>query len=149
MKLLYILFFVLIGMCGSQGTNDNSASNDDQSETGIFAEVMPTSEGKSFNIDVLVYLDIIEVVDGHKIHGFGKKPLDIKDATLDKKPMQSIDRPVNTKSYSVTIERLNADFKMRFEIDGKKYKADFQLTPDDLNKRKTVAVLLSDDKEDK
>jgi len=149
MKLLCILLFILIGTCSSNSTNDNSVSNDSPPETGIFAEVTPTAQAKGYSVDVLVYLDIVEVVDGHKIHGFGKKPLEIKDATVDKKPMQSIDRPLNTKSYSVTVDNLDTNFKMRFEMDGKKYKADFHLTPDDLNKNKTVTVLLSDDKEDK
>lgn len=148
MKLLYILVFLLVAMCGDHPSNNNAAANSPD-EDGIFAEVLTYPEGKRFGIDVLIYLDIIEIVDGHKIHGFGKKPLEVKNPTIDENPLEIHERPANTRSYETAVDQLDRDFKLRFEMNGKKYLTVFRLSPDDLSKAKTVAVHVVNEKDDK
>jgi len=140
MKILYFVFLILLGTCSNDNSNGKPASGNNPPDDRIMAEIAPTSRGGQFDIEVFVYLDISEIVDGHEIRGFGKKPLTVKDASIDKNPMRTVERPTNITSYVATVDRIDQDLKITFEMNGKKYAGTFALTPDDLGKRKTVNV---------
>ena len=140
MKTLYFLFLILLGTCSSDNSNSKPAPGNNPADDRIMAEIAPISHGNQFDIQVFFYLDISEIVDGHEIRGFGKKPLTVKDPSIDKKPMRSVERPTNITSYVATVDRIDQDLKIIFEMNGQKYSATFALTPEDLGKRKTVGV---------
>ena len=140
MKTVYFLFLILLGTCSSDNSNSKPASGGNPPDDRIMAEIAPTSRGNQFDIEVFFYLDISEIVDGHEIRGFGKKPLTAKDPSIDKKPMRTVERPTNITRSVATVDRIDQDLKIVFEMNGQKYSATFTLTPEDLDKRKTVTA---------